>query len=53
LASAYLARGEVEVVGTTALAGLVLIAHRKNLMTECSSFLERRNVHPKHESPEV
>jgi len=53
LASAYLARGQAEVVGMTALAGLVLIAHRKNLMSEFSNFLERRNVHPKHESPEV
>jgi acyl phosphate:glycerol-3-phosphate acyltransferase len=53
LASAYLARGEAEVVGMTVLAGMVLIAHRRNLMTEFSNFLDRRNVHPKHESPEV
>lgn len=53
LLSAYLARGPVEVVGVTALAGLVLIAHRKNLMTEFSSLLERRNVHPNHDSPKA
>ncbi len=53
LVSAYLARGEAEVVGTTTLAGLVLIAHRKNLMSEFTSFLERRNVHPKQNTPEA
>ncbi|HOX57383.1 MAG TPA: glycerol-3-phosphate acyltransferase [Candidatus Paceibacterota bacterium] len=53
LASAYLARGETEVAGTTALAGLVLIAHRRNLMSEFSNFVEHRNVHPKHDSPEA
>ncbi len=53
LASAYLARGEAEVVGTTALAGLVLIAHRKNLVSEFTNFLERRNLHPKHDSPQA
>jgi len=50
---AYLGRGEPEVVGITALVGLVLVAHRKNLMTEFANFLERRNVHPKQESPEA
>lgn len=43
LISAYLARGAAEVVGISALAGLVLIAHRKNLMTEFSNSLADRN----------
>lgn len=53
LMSAYLARGPVEVTGIFALAGLVLVAHRKNMMAEVTHFLERRNVQPKHESPEL
>jgi len=53
LASAWLARGQAEVVGMTALSGLVLIAHRKNLITELSSFLERRDVHLNHDSPKA
>jgi hypothetical protein len=52
VASAYLGRGG-GCGGVTALAGLVLIAHRKNLMTELANFLERRNVHAKHNSPET
>jgi acyl phosphate:glycerol-3-phosphate acyltransferase len=52
LVSAYLARGQTTVVGVTALAGLVLIAHRKNLMSEFTNFLARRHVRPKHNSSE-
>lgn len=43
LISAYLARGAAEVVGISALAGLVLIAHRKNLKTEFSNLRPTRN----------
>lgn len=53
LISTFLARGPAEAVGITALAGLVLIAHRKNLTAEVSSFLERRNADPKQDSPEA
>jgi acyl phosphate:glycerol-3-phosphate acyltransferase len=53
LLSWYLAHRPVEAVGTSALAGLVLVAHRKNLVTEISQLLDRRNVHPKHDPPEV
>jgi glycerol-3-phosphate acyltransferase PlsY len=35
------------------LAGLVLIAHRKNLISEARHFLERRNIHPKPDPPET
>jgi acyl phosphate:glycerol-3-phosphate acyltransferase len=52
LMTLYLA-GPAEAVGTSVLAGLVLAAHRKNLVTEISHFLERRNLHPKHEPPEL
>jgi acyl phosphate:glycerol-3-phosphate acyltransferase len=52
LMTLYLA-GPTEVVGTTVLAGLVLAAHRKNLVTEISYLLDRRNIHPKHDPPEL
>ena len=52
LMTLYLA-GPAEVVGTSVLAGLVLVAHRKNLVTEISHFLDRRNVHPRHDPPEL
>jgi hypothetical protein len=48
----YLA-GPAEVVGTSVLAGLVLAAHRKNLVTEMSLLLDRRNVQLKHDPPEL
>lgn len=53
LVSAYLGRGQSAVVGLAALAGLVLTAHRQNVMAEFSTFLARRNVDPKHGSPEA
>ncbi|MGA2863210.1 MAG: glycerol-3-phosphate acyltransferase [Verrucomicrobiota bacterium] len=34
------------------LAGLVLLAHRRNLLAELSHFLERRNIHPKPDRPQ-
>jgi acyl phosphate:glycerol-3-phosphate acyltransferase len=52
LVTLYLA-GPAEVAGTSVLAGLVLAAHRKNLVTEISHFLDRRNVHPRHDPPEL
>ena len=52
LMTLYLA-GPAEVVGTSVLAGLVLAAHRKNLVTEISPLLDRRNVQPKHHPPEL
>jgi acyl phosphate:glycerol-3-phosphate acyltransferase len=51
--SAYLGREPSAVAGLTALAALVLIAHRQNLMKELLALLDRRNVHPKHDSPEA
>jgi len=39
-------------LAVSTLAGLVLIAHRKNLISEASRFLERRNIHPKPDPPE-
>ncbi|MCX6922054.1 MAG: glycerol-3-phosphate acyltransferase [Verrucomicrobia bacterium] len=53
LISWYLAHGPAEMAGTALLAGLVLLAHRKNLMTEISHLLERRTVQPKHHPPEL
>jgi glycerol-3-phosphate acyltransferase PlsY len=53
LAAMYLGRGPAVVLGVSVLAGLVLLAHRGNLATELSHFLESRNVHPKHDPPEL
>jgi acyl phosphate:glycerol-3-phosphate acyltransferase len=53
LMSSYLGRAPAEVAGMAVLAGLVLAAHRKNLVTEISHFLDRRTVHPKHDPPEL
>ena len=53
LVSGYLAHRPTKVAGMAALAGLVLVAHRKNLVTEISRFLDRRSVHPKHDQPEL
>jgi glycerol-3-phosphate acyltransferase PlsY len=53
LMSWYRAHDPVEAVGTAALAGLVLMAHRKNLVTEISHLLDRRNLSPKHGPPEL
>jgi len=48
----WLGHGPVEVVGTSALAGLVLLAHRQNIVTEISQFLVRPAPQPKHDPPE-
>jgi acyl phosphate:glycerol-3-phosphate acyltransferase len=53
LMTRYLGRAPAEVAGTAVLAGLVVAAHRKNLVTEISHFLDRRTVHPKHDPPEL
>lgn len=53
LAAAYCGGGEAEVVGATALAALVLIAHRRNLVAEFANLLAHRNIQPKHHSPEA
>jgi glycerol-3-phosphate acyltransferase PlsY len=53
LMSWYLAHSPAELVGTSVLAGVVLLAHRQNLVTELSHFLDRRNIHPRHHPPEL
>ena len=53
LASWYLAQGPTAVAGTAALAGLVLVAHRQNLASEISDFLDRRTVHSRHDPTEL
>ena len=52
-ASWYLKHDPTEAVGISALAALVLIAHRANLMDEISRLLDRRNLSPKHGPPEL
>ncbi len=52
-AGQLLGRGAAEVIGCAMLAGLVLVAHRKNMATEVSLLMERRQVRPKHNPPEA
>jgi glycerol-3-phosphate acyltransferase PlsY len=52
LMSWYMARSPAELIGTSVLAGAVLLAHRRNLVTEFSQFLDRRNIRPEQNSPE-
>ena len=54
LMSWYLGRGPAEVVGTAALAGAGADrAPQEPGDGDSRSFLDRRNVHPKHDSPEL
>jgi glycerol-3-phosphate acyltransferase PlsY len=53
LMSWYLAHSLPELLGTSILAGVVLLAHRSNLVTELSQFLDRRNIHPEQHPPEL
>jgi glycerol-3-phosphate acyltransferase PlsY len=52
-ASLGLGRSAAEVIGSTILAVLVLVAHRKNMATEIPLLLERRRVQSKHAPPEL
>jgi hypothetical protein len=49
----YLVHSPAELVGTSVLAGVVLFAHRRNLVTELSQFLDRRKLHPEQHPPEL
>jgi len=53
LASWGLGHGVAGLAGCLMLAGLVLLAHRKNLAAEITRLLERRPVSPKHDLPEL
>ena len=53
LASWYLKHDPAEALGISALAALVLIAHRGNLINEITRLLGRRNLSPKHGPPEL
>jgi acyl phosphate:glycerol-3-phosphate acyltransferase len=53
LVSWYLRHDPAEAVGTSVLAALVLVAHRTNLLTEVSRILDRRNLSPKQNPPEL
>jgi acyl phosphate:glycerol-3-phosphate acyltransferase len=53
LMSWYLAHSPAELVGTSVLVGVVLLAHRKNLVTELSLFFDRRSIHPEQHPPEL
>lgn len=51
--SLWLGRGAAEVIGCSILAGLVLLAHRRNLASEISLLLERRQVRSKQDPTEL
>jgi acyl phosphate:glycerol-3-phosphate acyltransferase len=53
LMSWYLTHSLPELVGTSVLAGVVLLAHHRNLATELSQFLPRRSIHPERHPPEL
>jgi glycerol-3-phosphate acyltransferase PlsY len=53
LVSPYLGRGPTEACGLSTLAALVLMAHRRNLMTELSRLFERPGADPKHHPPQA
>ena len=53
LMSWYLTHSLPELVGSSVLAGVVLLAHRSNLVTELSQFLDRRSIHPEQHPPEL
>jgi glycerol-3-phosphate acyltransferase PlsY len=43
----------VRAIGVSILAGLILVAHRRNLLEEMAQFLERRALHAKHHQSEL
>lgn len=51
--SKYLGDDRPKVVGISVLAGLVLLAHRKNMSEEFWHFMERRHIHPEHDHSEL
>ena len=53
LASMYQKQENTKLVGISILAGLVLITHRKNLIEEFRQLVEREDVHPKPNRPEL
>jgi glycerol-3-phosphate acyltransferase PlsY len=53
LAAKYLEQEPRTVVLTSFLAGLVMIAHRKNLLAELWHFIQRPNLPAKHHPPEL
>jgi acyl phosphate:glycerol-3-phosphate acyltransferase len=51
LVSPYLCRGPAEACGLSALAAVVLIAHRRNLLAEIARWLDRGSADPNHTQP--
>jgi len=53
LVSYYMKRDSVDATEISILAGLILVAHRKNLTEEILHYVERRNIEPKHNPREL
>ena len=51
--STYIGHTSAQTVEISVLAGLVLIAHRRNLLSEISHLLEPRAMQPKHNPPDL
>jgi len=49
----YLKPDHAQAVGMSLLAGLILVAHRRNFMEEFSLYMERRHAHAKHHPPDL
>lgn len=53
LASSYLGHARAEVVELSILAGLIVLAHRRNVMAAFSHWLEHRRIEAKHEQSDL
>jgi glycerol-3-phosphate acyltransferase PlsY len=53
LVSLYLGNEPAKAVGISILAGVILVAHRRNLIEELSRLIPHRNLHPDHDQTEL
>jgi acyl phosphate:glycerol-3-phosphate acyltransferase len=53
LVSFYMGQPPAKVVATSLLAGLILMAHRRNIADEVSPWIEHRHIDPEHEQSEL
>jgi acyl phosphate:glycerol-3-phosphate acyltransferase len=53
LVGIYLGSEPAKAVGISILAGVILIAHRKNLIEELSRLIPHRTLHPEHDQTEL
>ena len=51
--SFYMGEAPAKMVATSVLAGLILFAHRRNVMEEISSWMTRREIHAEHDQSKL